>query len=76
MKLNLWTLKFELHVIFMSPNIIPLLILFQPFKIFKSILVHGQRQAMGQVWPVGYNLPSPTKLRKRDTKLYLQHDLL
>lgn len=59
----------------MSPNI-PLLILFQPFKISKSILVHGQKQAMDQVWPVGYNFPTPTKWRKQDTKLYLQHDFL
>ena len=53
-QLYLYTLKFEFHVIFESQKIFFLFPL-QPLKNVKSILCLQalQKQAMGQIWPVG-----------------------
>lgn len=50
-KLYLWTLKFEFHAIFVSQNIV-LLILFQLFKNAENILssLAGTKAGQGQGW--------------------------
>lgn len=63
MKLNLWTLKLEVHIIFTSPKIIPLLILSNYLKFKNQISWTKAGSRPGVV--CGCNLPTPAKLSEK-----------
>lgn len=67
-KLYLWTLKFEDHMIFMSPNIF-LLTFLQLLKNVKLILSLQARQKQVASWlcPIGHCLPIPWSIRTTTT---------
>lgn len=57
-KLYFRTLKFEFYIIFALSGNITLLLIFQPLKIIKNILIsyNKQNQVMSQTWPTGHSL--------------------